>query len=337
MMLTRATIPAWMEMFKHNLPKIKREQLVGYGTTIDFLGTALLAVGAGIVLDHYPHMWKGLFSLTAVLGILSTFLFIAIPPPKTSATFPSTPPEPNDKQLEELAFHTGSSATRKKVITTKNPFLRLSAYKILQPWKQVWQLVSQRKDFTYFQIGFMFCGAGLMIMQPALPQFFIDVLNLSFVEMGLAIALCKGIGVALTSPFWTLLFRKTNIFQLSALVAFFAMLFPFFLLASTFNLLLLYFAYALYGIMQAGSELSWHMLGLVFAQEKDSSTFSITNVVTVGIRGCVIPALGSMLLLSVNSLGVILIGAFLCFLALCSFLLSSRSLKQHLIKREGIG
>jgi len=165
-----------------------------------------------------------------------------------------------------------------------------------------------------------------MIMQPALPQFFIDKLHLTFTEMGLAIALCKGMGVALTSSFWTRLFRKFNIFQLSALVTFFATLFPFFLLATSFHLFLFYLAYVFYGIMQAGSELSWHMSGLVFAQEKDSSIFSITNVLTVGMRGCFVPALGTLFLPFIHPLGVILLGAFLCLVASGYFLYNSRSL-----------
>jgi hypothetical protein len=194
----------------------------------------------------------------------------------------------------------------------------------------------QRRDFTIFQIGFMLGGAGLMIMQPALPQFFIDTLHLSFVEMGCAISLCKGVGAALTSPLWTRLFRRLHIFQLSALVTFFATLFPFFLMASSFQLILLYCAYVLYGIMQAGSELSWHMSGLVFAKEEDSSTFSITNVLTVGVRGCVIPAIGSMLLLFIHPLGVMLVGSFLCLLSSSYFFLNSRSVHNSLTIPETV-
>lgn len=295
MMLTRATIPAWMELFKYNLPKKKREVMVGYGTTIDYLGTAVLAIVIGVLLDRYQDIWKWLFSIAAGFGILSSLLLISIPVPYPTISI--------SKMMQQ----------------------KFNIQKIFKPWRQVWQLISQRKDFTIFQIGFMFGGAGLMIMQPALPQFFIDILHLSFTEMGIAIALCKGVGVALTSPLWTRLFRKSNIFQLSALVTLFAAFFPLFLLTASFHLSLLYFAYAFYGIMQAGSELSWHMSGLVFAQEKDSSTFSITNVLTVGIRGCMIPALGSLLLPFIHPLGVLLLGTFFCLLASGYFLFNSNA------------
>ncbi len=306
MTLSRATIPAWMELFKCNLPKTKREEMVAYGTIIDFLGTAVLAIGVGVLLDNFQEIWRWLFLITAVLGILSTFLLTSIsPPPAPSLT----------------------------CVTSRTHSFKIKE-KIFKPWQQVWKLISQCKDFAIFQIGFMFGGAGLMIMQPALPKFFIDILHLSFTEMGLAISLCKGVGVALASPIWTRLFRKLNIFQLCALVTFFATLFPFLLLATSFHLILLYLAYAFYGVMQAGSELSWHMSGLVFAKEKDSSTFSVTNILTVGIRGCVIPVIGSVLLPFIHPLGVILLGAFLCLLASGYFLLNSRVAKNRLEKNE---
>jgi len=294
MTLSRATIPAWMEMFKYNLPQAKREQLVAHGTIIDYLGTAILTVGAGIVLDHCAGSWRWLFCLTAILGIFSSFVLSSM------TTFHAP--------LGRISGATGFNLQEK----------------IIRPWKQVLDLIRHRPDFLRFQIGFMLGGAGLMIMQPALPQFFIDTLDLSFVEMGLAISLCKGVGVALSSTLWTKLFRQLNIFHLSALVTFFATLFPFLLLTTSWHLVLLYIAYAFYGVMQAGSELSWHMSGLVFAQDKDSSVFSATNVLTVGIRGCIIPAIGAMLLPVLHPMGIILFGALLCLMASGFFLLTSR-------------
>jgi predicted MFS family arabinose efflux permease len=299
MTLTRATIPAWMEICKQNLPRLQREQFIGLTTTIDYLGAALCAVGLGILLDLYDSSWRWLILIAAVSGVFSTWLLFLVRPVVA---------------VECLA----------KPQVEVFQFVSYIREKILYPWKQVWQLMQQRRDFAVFQMGFMFCGAGLMIMQPALPQFFIDTLELSFVEMGCAISLCKGVGVSLTSSLWARLFRKVNIFQLSALVTFFACLFPFFLLAASSHVALLYLAYIFYGVMQGGSEMSWHMSSLVFAHEKDSSMFSITNVLTVGLRGCVVPVLGSCLLPWINPLGVMLMGALICLVASCTFFFSGR-------------
>lgn len=287
MMLTRAMMPAWMELLKSHS---KREKLVSYGTTIDHLGTAILAVLLGMLLDANQHFWKWLFSLASGLGMASTLFLIG------------------PKQHLPVISH---------AIPLKE--------KILMPWSQIRQVLLQRKDFVFFQAGFMLGGGGLMLMQPALPKFFVDTLHLSFTEMGTAIALCKGLGVALTAPLWTRLFRKVTLFQLSALVTLFASFFPLLLAGSVFHLSLLYLAYMFYGFMQSGSELSWHMSGPVFAQDKDSSPFSSINVLTVGLRGCFIPALGATLLPFLQPFGVMILGAILCVFASACFVLNSHA------------
>jgi predicted MFS family arabinose efflux permease len=254
-------------------------------------------MGMGLLLDLYQENWRWIFSAAAMLGLLSTTLLTS-----SRLCFKPLIPPPLVEKGPHPSFTEG----------------------LRKPWKQVWELIKHHKSFTIYQIGFMLGGAGLMIMQPALPQFFVDNLHLSFTAMGAAISLCKGIGVALTSTAWTRLYRSLTIYQLSSLVTFFASLFPCILISTSFHISLLYIAYILYGVMQAGSELSWHMSSLAFAQEKDTSTFSITNVLTVGIRGCCVPALGSLLLPILRPWGVLCLGSLLCLSASLFFLLKSR-------------
>jgi hypothetical protein len=147
--------------------------------------------------------------------------------------------------------------------------------------------------------------------------------------MLVALALCKGIGFAMASPAWVKLFRKIDIFSFSGSVTVLATLFPFLLLGAQYHLVWLYLAYIVYGIMQAGSELSWHMSGPHFAKESDSSSFSGTNILLVGLRGCVVPMLGGILCALTNSTEVILIGAFLCFLATRYLLKCGKENKKH--------
>lgn len=286
MMLYRASMPSWMEIIKCNLPKAIQERTLAYGCMFDYSGTAFMTLILGFVLDHYGPFWRWLFVATALLGLISTLLLY-----KLSRTDLALPPQVNEN--------------------ANNNFKET----LLRPWKQTWQLLKERPDFRIFQMGFMLGGGGLMVIQPALPAFFVDVLQLSYTEMGMALAVCKGIGCGLTAQLWTRIFQKMNIYQFSSLVTLLAGLFPILLLLAPINVLLLYIAYILYGIMQAGSEFSWHISGLVFAKEQDSSIFSRTNVLTVGLRGCVIPALGASLLPLIYSSGVMLLGGALCFSA----------------------
>lgn len=284
MMLNRGIIPAWMEIFKQNLPPIKREWTFSFGSVIDYCGGTIFPILLGILLDNGQLSWRWLFPITAIIGLCAVFFLSRIP----MALQPQKIPE-------------------EKVNTFKE--------NCLKPWIDAIKLLKERRDFSYYTLGFMLGGAGLMVMQPALPMFFVDVLNLSYTKMFFAISVCKGIGFTLTSPIWTNYFHKSNIFFFSGLVTLFAFLFPFFLMGSQYQLPLLYFGWIIYGIMQAGSELSWHMSGPVFANEGDSAVFSRTNVLMVGIRGCIFPFLGSAFLVLTNPMVVMVFGAILCLLA----------------------
>jgi hypothetical protein len=76
-----------------------------------------------------------------------------------------------------------------------------------------------------------------------------------------------------------------------------------------------FFAYIIYGVMQAGSELSWHLSGPVFSGTEDSSPYSSVNVLSAGLRGCVAPCIGALLCSYSNAVIVLMIGGILCLLA----------------------
>ena len=92
----------------------------------------------------------------------------------------------------------------------------------------------------------------------------------------------------------------------------------------------LYGGYILYGIMQAGSEMSWHLSGPLFSKDEESSVYSNINVLTVGLRGCFIPILGSLLAYIFQASGVMIIGSALCLTA--SFWMAYYSRKMNLLE-----
>jgi hypothetical protein len=67
--------------------------------------------------------------------------------------------------------------------------------------------------------------------------------------------------------------------------------------------------------MQAGSELSWNMSGPYFAKDLDSSSYSSLNVLTVGIRGCIAPVIGTLIGSLTNTTVVMSIALLLCVVA----------------------
>ena len=297
----RGSVPAWMEVIKCNLPETSRERLVAYGSTINYCSLVFLPLALGTILDGSEVSWRWLFLVTALIGLSSTLFICRVPTPVVDSSR-----DPSD---------------------LPNNLSLVNEY-LVKPWKQSWQIMRQRPDFASFQVGFMLGGAGIMIMQPTIPLFLVDVLNLSFTEMLCALSAFKGFGFVLASPVWIRLFRKWNIHYFSGLVILLAALYPLLVAGAQYNILLLYVAYGLYGVMQAGSELGWHMSGPIFAKEGDSTIFSETNVHMVGIRGCIAPPLGMLLCTLTNSTMVMFTCSAVCFIAFCNFMSYSFSAKD---------
>ncbi|MBA3815564.1 MAG: MFS transporter, partial [Parachlamydiaceae bacterium] len=287
MILARGTVPAWMEVLKLNIPDISRERIFAYGSAISYIGMAIIPFVLGSLMDDYTESWRWIFPVTALISLSAIAFKSRIP----------------------IFIDQRASAERLKQ-------LPLSFKQVLiKPWKSAWELICRRPDFARFQLGFMLGGSGLIIMQPALPIFFMDKLHLSYTELAVALTLCKGVGFAATSPWWARLMNKVDMYRFNSYVTLLCFIFPFCLIAAQFDLNWLYGGYVLYGVMQGGSELSWHLSGPRFAKDEDSSGYSSLSVLSIGLRGCFVPAIGSLLCYNFNPIIVMLIGGLLCLMA----------------------
>lgn len=300
MLFSRGIMPAWMEVLKLNLPDKNRERIFAYGNAFYYIGSGLFPFLIGGVLDHYGHSWRWIFPLTTLISLTGVILKLRIP------------------------IHLNSADQQNMSTPLQKPKTHYLRALLLKPWESAWRVLKTRPDFARYQLGFMLGGAGLIILQPALPVFFMDQLHLSYTELAVALTLCKGIGFASTSSLWARLINKINIYLFNGTVTFLACLFPLCLLAAQLNLGWLYCGYLLYGIMQAGSELSWHLSGPMFSRENDSSVFSGVNVLSVGVRGCIFPAVGSLLIGYTNLACPMLVGGGLCLLSTFFMALYSR-------------
>lgn len=304
MLFHRAVNPAWMEVLKVNIPEHSRKTVFAYSSAVYHVGGAFLAIAIGWILDDTQQAWRWLFPLTALFALCAIFFQISLPVKAVNDEQPALP-----------------SLTLKE--------------QLLKPWKEAWELMKRRPDFARFQIGFMLGGGGLMLWQPALPQFFMETLQLNYKELTLAMTVCKGLGYALSIPLWTRGMNRMDLFYFSSLVTAVAALFPLGLMAAQWSLIWLYVAYLLYGIMQGGSELSWNLSGPIFSGHEESSTYSGVNVVTIGMRGCVAPPLGSLICNMTNATVVLLLGGGFCLLATWQMILNrQKEERPYLLARQ---
>lgn len=278
MMFAVGLVPSWMELLKLNVPVTARERLFSYTQAFGYIGGGLLPFLFGWLLDSYFEAWRWLFPITAITALFSSFYQRQIVIPAETA---------------------------------QNPQPQTSS-KVFKPWKEAWALLKRRKDFARFQIGFMMLGTALMIIQPALPIYFVDTLHLSYMEMSVALTFCKGLGFAAATPFFSQWMHKMGIFTLTSLIALIGLLFPFCLLLAPWTLAWLYAGYFFYGVMQSGNELIWNMSGPYFAKQENSSDYTSINVISTGLRGAFVPALGGFLAVSFGLPFVMGLSALLC-------------------------
>ncbi len=300
MMLASGVVPTWMELLKQNIPQVKRENIFSFTQVFGYFGGGLLPFVLGGVLDDYNQAWRWIFPIAGGLSLCaSIFQWNIIIKP----------------------------GTLKEKVVSQN-----FGYHLMRPWKTAWNLLKQRPDFTRYQIGFMLIGGGLMIMQPALPVYFVDVLHLSYMEFAIALTLCKGVGFAAGSPLWSKWINRMNIYRFSGWIAGLACCFPVALLLTQSQIVWLYIGYFAYGFMQSGNELSWNMSGPIFSKEHDSTVYTSINVMAVGVRGAFIPSLGALLIASFNASFVMILGGIICFFATLLFFAFAFTAQKHTIK-----
>lgn len=285
LLLARAAIAPWMEILKQNLPDKVREKIFTWGSALGYAEGIFLAISLGILLDVHPSSWKFLFFISGAIGIMAVILQTKAP-------------------IDLESFPTEN----RKEITRLRKFF-------LQPWKDCIQLIKSRKDFAQFQWGFMACGCGIMIAIAILPLYFVDVLDLSHVTFATARQICMGTGFVFSSPFWARALSQQTIARLTFFVCLAFALFSGSLLLAKTHLLWLYVAYVIYGIAQGGSHNLWHLSGPMFSAGESSHKYTGVNVITVAVRGAVIPGV-SIYLYSlfgaswtlITSMGICLLG-----------------------------
>ncbi len=277
----KSGIPALIEILKINIPKDEREKKYTFYFVLSFVESIFLGLVIAGLLDFYPSAWKVLCGLTALVSLSSIWLQLRVPIEIGSVPLPQAAP----------AFR----------------------MRIVQPWKDAVALLLRRPDFARFQWGFMMGGFGLMLIAPSLSVFYVDKLHLGHTEVVTGRSILMGVGVVLSSYFWQKGLARLCIDRLTVWILIGFGIFPLVLLLSLFDMKWFYLSFIFYGIAQSGSHLLWNLSGTLFARDEDSSQYSRVNILMVGLRGIVAPALGGLLCACVGPVPLLVLGTLICF------------------------
>lgn len=280
-LFNKSGIPALIEILKINIPKESREKTYTFYFVLSFVESILLGLLMGGILDLNQKYWQILCSITALLGLSSIIAQLRVPIPLDTSQ-PLSYPEPIKKN------------------------------KIIKPWKEAFALLRKRPDFAHFQYGFMMGGFGLMLISPSLSLFYVDQLNLDHSQLIVGRSILMGIGIVFSSFFWKKALSSLSISKLTSLILIGFGLFPLTLILAQIHINWFYLSFLFYGIAQAGSHLLWNLSGTLFAIDEDSSPFSRVNILMLGLRGMIAPALGGVFCEFLGPIPMLSFGAFIC-------------------------
>ncbi len=284
-------MPAQMEILKRNVPQGIRETVFSWSSALNFLFGALIGFSLMFWTDSGMENWKMLFFWGGFVALLSLILQARVP-------------------VQTVDF-TGERISK--------PFLT--------PWKDSWSLLKKRPDFARFQVGFMLGGIGLMLIMPALVLYSADNLQITHLDMIVARLVWMGLGFVFSTPFWRKNMSYEGIFRQTAAANFLFALAALAWISASYQGFFFFIAYFLYGVAQAGSHLSWNLSGPLFAGKEQSSLFSTVNILTVGLRGLIIPWTSMILCSTIGTFPVLWIGLAFC-LAGSIYLISQKAEKS---------
>jgi predicted MFS family arabinose efflux permease len=203
---------------------------------------------------------------------------------------------------------------------------------LLDPIHRSLHLLKENKAFAAFERSFSIYGMGFIMMQPIIPIYMVDKLNLSYTNNFLAKGVLSQIGLLLLSPIIGKLHDRMHPFRFISASFALLMVFPILFVISSLwagepvvAVVIVFIAYTIFGVAMAGINVAWNMSSIFFAGKDDASMYQSVHVTMTGIRGMIAPVLGFALLKLVGLTSVFIVAAG--FLATAS-LISLRDYKR---------
>jgi len=279
-LFNKSGIPALIEILKLNMKSAAMHKIYTICFVVSFLESILLGILLTELLKHSILSWTTCCGIAAVLSLSSVLA-------QAKLIFPPL----------------------QQPLNAKSPKKGL-----LTPWKEAFSLLQSNPDFARFQKGFMIGGFGLMLAAPSLSIFYVDHLHLLHSEVVIARSILMGMGITGSAYLWKRFLTKQRIDQITKCILLGFFIYLSLLYSSSTHKYLFYISYFIYGITQAGSHLLWNLSGPLFSGQTNSAPFSTVNILMVGIRGCIAPAIGGLLCNYLGPESVLLISACICLI-----------------------
>lgn len=295
-------IPAQNSIYQKNIHQSRRAKIYGYTISLGMLVSVSVTFFAGRLLDIHEQSFRWILVATGFAGFISSAILSLI-------------------RIQEPL--TGGECVKEKQDWRKI---------LLDPIHRSLHLLKENKAFAAFERSFSIYGMGFIMMQPIIPIYMVDKLNLSYTNNFLAKGVLSQIGLLLLSPMIGKLHDRMHPFRFISASFALLMVFPILFVFSSLwagepvvAVVIVFIAYTIFGVAMAGINVAWNMSSIFFAGKDDASMYQSVHVTMTGIRGMIAPILGFALLKLVGLTSVFIVAAG--FLATAS-LISLRDYKR---------
>jgi uncharacterized membrane protein YhaH (DUF805 family) len=250
-------IPAQQAIFQSNYDTAWRGRLHGWITLLTRAILVGASMGAAIVLDQDPDLYRLLFPACAVVGILAYLQFAMI----------------------RVRWRPGAA---------EGP-VRASGV-----WRRVRQILRENRAFDRFERNFYLYGTAFHMLVPVNLFLLVDHLELSYSENALARTVLFQISLALLAPLAGLALDRWRAARTAGWAFVLLALFPLILIAAyaARSAAVAYLGFVWFGIAMAGVNAAWQLGAIEFSRGEDASIYMGIHVSAVGVRGLCAPIMG---------------------------------------------
>ncbi|MFO8144853.1 MAG: MFS transporter [Candidatus Syntrophosphaera sp.] len=279
-------MPAQNRIYQRNIHYKHRSNLYGFTLSLGIAVSLVVTFLGGRFLDQNETIFRWLLVFTGICGFAAAAALSLI-------------------RIQE------------PIVEKVRPRLKLKQA-LLSPIYGTFRLLRDNRAFACFERSFFIYGMGFIMVQPVIPIYLVDKLQLSYTTNFLAKGIVSQIGLLLLSPVIGKLHDRMHPFRFMATAFGLLMLFPtLFVVSSLWQgdsiapVLIVFLAYFAFGIAMAGVNISWNMGSIFFAGKEDASIYQSVHITLTGVRGLFAPVLGFSLLKIFSLTSVFVVSA--CF------------------------
>jgi len=307
--------PAQNGIFQENFHASRRGRFFGHGALVQHVTAALTSLALGAILDRDPANFRWIYPVVGVIGFGYPLMLATLPRPAGS---------PNEGEgLLALPRPSAAEFSPRRLLAS-----------VVDPVRDALSTIHADKPFRWFEGNFMLYGMAFMMLNPVVPLFFTDELNLGYEQISAARVMIASAGVAFLGPLmgkWMDRFHPVRLCVLSfGLLA----LYPLTLalggpLIGLGPALTAYVGFAMYAVAMSGVNVTWNVGSIAFAPDGEGGHYQSVHVAMVGLRGVVGPLTGYAVLRLFGYREVFLIAAGFCLLASASSAMLWRWLRRR--------